>query len=392
VTRFDVVVIGGGINGTATAFSLARRGAKVAVFEAACVGGGDTAASAAIVRMHYSNPSVVRMALRAREVFASWETLVGTPGVYTRSGWLFLVPPDDVPQSEHNIAMQRDQGVEVDEVDADFLASKFPSARADGIGRIYHEPGSGFADPVAACQGFALAARRDGALVAENTRVAALVSELGRTAGVQVDDGRVVRADAVVLAAGVGSIGLAAGAGIELPLVCTREQEMIVDDGANAGPDCAVSSMVDRFYARPRRAADGHRQVLIGRGFPKPYEQVEPDDYRRTLDPDFEVELRERVAGRSADLGAARRTAGYAALYDVTPDWHPLLGPSQADPGLWLAVGGSGHGFKLGPAIGEMVACAVGGEPVDYADIADFSVDRFGRDARFQSTYGGNRA
>jgi glycine/D-amino acid oxidase-like deaminating enzyme len=83
---------------------------------------------------------------------------------------------------------------------------------------------------------------------------------------------------------------------------------------------------------------------------------------------------------------------GRAGLYDVTPDWHPLLGPVEGIEGLHLATGGSGHCFKLGPAIGELVASALLGRTLVHADIASFSLSRFAEDRAFRSTYGGNRA
>jgi glycine/D-amino acid oxidase-like deaminating enzyme len=79
-------------------------------------------------------------------------------------------------------------------------------------------------------------------------------------------------------------------------------------------------------------------------------------------------------------------------LYDVTPDWHPLLGPVEGFEGLHLATGGSGHCFKLGPAIGQMVAGGVLGLETQYADLARFSVGRFADGKELHSTYGGNRA
>jgi glycine/D-amino acid oxidase-like deaminating enzyme len=79
-------------------------------------------------------------------------------------------------------------------------------------------------------------------------------------------------------------------------------------------------------------------------------------------------------------------------LYDVTPDWHPLLGPVDGVDGLHLATGGSGHCFKLGPAIGELVAAELLGRKLAHAEIASFSVNRFAENRAFASTYGGNRA
>jgi sarcosine oxidase subunit beta len=83
-----------------------------------------------------------------------------------------------------------------------------------------------------------------------------------------------------------------------------------------------------------------------------------------------------------------RRVDGRVGLYEVTPDWHPILGAVDGYDGLFLATGGSGHCFKLGPAIGELVAGAVLGR-----DVGDtFSLSRFDERRELRSTYGGNRA
>ncbi len=95
---------------------------------------------------------------------------------------------------------------------------------------------------------------------------------------------------------------------------------------------------------------------------------------------------------RLPHLAGMRPVGGQVGLYDVTPDWHPILGAVDGLDGLFLATGGSGHCFKLGPAIGEMVAGAVLGLKTEYADVDNFSLSRFAEGREFQSSYGGNRA
>src|SRR5690242_18690673 len=102
----SVVVIGGGILGATTAWELSSRGLDVAVFESATFGQESTGKSAAIVRMHYSNPEVVRMALRSRDAFVRLPEVFGCEPVFTTSGWLFLVDADDVEHAKHNRRMQ----------------------------------------------------------------------------------------------------------------------------------------------------------------------------------------------------------------------------------------------------------------------------------------------
>ncbi len=132
--------------------------------------------------------------------------------------------------------------------------------------------------------------------------------------------------------------------------------------------------------------------MLVGRGFPKPYDYVEADGYRSEIDDDFERDARARVVGRLPRLEPMRFVTGRVGLYSVTPDWHPLLGAVDGVDGLYLATGGSGHCFKLGPAIGEMVAGEILAAPVDYADVRRFRLGRFSAGETFASRYGGNRA
>src|SRR5205823_8364773 len=164
--------------------------------------------------------------------------------------------------------------------------------------------------------------------------------------------------------------------------------DVVFDTAPEPAVPCAVSSQVDRIYLRP----DGERRLLVGRGFPKPYEQVDPDGYDDAVDDEFVRDVQDRATARLPRLAAMRRVGARVGLYDVTPDWHPLLGPVPGVDGLHLATGGSGHCFKLGPAIGELVAAELLGRKLKYADVARFSVARFAEHRIFRSTYGGNRA
>ena len=195
--------------------------------------------------------------------------------------------------------------------------------------------------------------------------------------------GELLECDALVLAAGPWSAKLH-----ELPLEITREQDAVFEPAPEAVVRCAVSSQVDRIYLRP----DGERRLLVGRGFPKEYEQADPDGYEETVDDAFVRDVSERAAARLPRLAGMRRVDARDGLYDVTPDWHPLLGRVPELDGLHLATGGSGHCFKLGPAIGELVAGDLLGRRFEYADIASFSVTRFAEGRVLRSTYGGNRA
>jgi glycine/D-amino acid oxidase-like deaminating enzyme len=376
----SVVIVGGGILGATTFWELAREELDVLLLEAGSFGGQSTARSAAIVRCHYSNPEVVRMAVRSREALRQLPLLLDCEPVYTRTGWLFLVDERDAGLAVANVEMQDGEGLE--SVDVEDLQELLPGIDERGIAYAVYEPDSGYADPVATTTAYVEAGRRAGGVARDHTRVDGIEIAADTVRGVRVGD-ELLECDALVLAAGPWS-----GKLHDLPLEITREQDVVFETAPEATVPCAVSSQVDRVYMRPH----GDGRLLVGRGFPKEYEQVDPDGYDKTVDAAFEHDVRDRVAARLPQLAEMRAVEGRVGLYDVTPDWHPLLGPVPGVEGLHLATGGSGHCFKLGPAIGELVANGVFGRKTAHADIDNFSVARFAEGREFRSTYGGNRA
>lgn len=376
----SVVIVGGGILGATTFWELAREEIDVLLLEARRVGGGSTAKSAAIVRCHYSNPEVVRMAVRSREALQQLPLRLGCEPVYTRTGWLFLVDEADAGHAVANAELQEQEGLVT--LDVDDLQELLPGVDENGIAYALYEPESGYADPVATTHAYVEAGVRAGGVTREGAEVESLAIDGGKLRGARVG-GELVECDALVVAAGPWSAKL-----YDLPLEITREQDVLFETAPEATIPCAVSSQIDRVYLRP----DGEGRVLAGRGFPKEYEHADPDRYDERVDAAFEQDVHGRVVTRLPRLAGMRAAGGSVGLYDVTPDWHPLLGPVPGVDGLHLACGGSGHCFKLGPAIGELVANGLLERTLAYADVDTFSVARFDEGRELRSTYGGNRA
>jgi sarcosine oxidase subunit beta len=391
--RADAIVVGGGVIGAAVLFELARRNLRALLLERGRFASESTAKTAAIVRMHYSNPEVVRMALRSRELLQSFGELTGAESVYFETGWCYVVPPEHAETVRATAEMNRAHGVEVVEVGVDEAAELYPGLSGEGVGAIFLEERSGSADPRATALGYIEAARRLGAEAREDAPATRLLERNGGVGGVETSAGP-IEADVVVLAAGPWSAKLAQTAGVELQLQITREQELYVEAPAGRGPRASMSSLVDMIYLRPLVEWERTRPnvVLLGRGFPKDYEEVDPDDYDEEVTPSFEEDVRRRVSRRLPTLEGARALGGVSGLYDITPDWHPYLGLVDGVDGLVLATGGSGHCYKLAPAIGEMIAATVTGEDVDYADVDRFSLARIARGDLFDAAIGGNRA
>jgi sarcosine oxidase subunit beta len=382
------IVVGGGILGATTACELARGGMDVLLFEAGRFGGQSTGKSAAIVRCHYSNPEVVRMAVRSREALRRLPLLLDCDPVYDRCGWLFLVDEEHAGIAVENAEMQDEEGL--DSIEVDDLQEYLPGIEETGIAYALYEPDAGFADPVATTNAYIAAARAAGGRALEGTAIEAVELEADRFRGVRVA-GELVEGDNLVLAAGPWTLELAGAAGLELPLEITREQDVVFEVAPQAAIRFAVSSQIDRVYMRPA-PEHGEAHLLVGRGFPKEYETVDPASFDDEVDAAFERDVRSRVVARLPRLAGMRHAGGRVGLYDVTPDWHPILGAVEGLDGVFLATGGSGHCFKLAPAIGEMVAGEVLGLKTDYADVGSFSLSRFAEGRELRSTYGGNRA
>jgi glycine/D-amino acid oxidase-like deaminating enzyme len=175
---------------------------------------------------------------------------------------------------------------------------------------------------------------------------------------------------------------------ISYPIQVTREQEVMFR--AQSQSDCpklTVSDMCNAIYFHPFG-----QDLLVGRGYPKEYEQVDPDSYPEGSDQDFVEDTAERVVKRIPRMEEAMILKGYSGLYDVTPDWHPIISTHPEVEGFFSVVGFSGHGFKLAPAVGEAVAELITEGKSNSADLSLFSADRFAKGRVFKAAYGGNRA
>jgi sarcosine oxidase subunit beta len=383
--KFDALIIGCGIAGASLAFFLAERGLKVAVTERLKPASGGTGLSAAIVRQHYSTPLMARLALRAVEIFEDAPSRLGRDAGYRAAGYLFLTPADALAATERNVVMQKSLGIETRMLSASEIA-ELAWLNPDGVAGAAFEPRGGYADPEVATQAFMDAAVEKGATLMERTPARALLRSGSRITGVDTDAGSLL-AEWVINAAGPWSAPLAASAGIEMQMRVVREQDTIWEARANRPlPTMAISNAVDAIYIRPL----AERRFIIGRGFPKTYVDVDPYNYRQTADDGFISDVGTRMSHRIPSLEGARLINSYAALYDVTVDWYQYVGPRAGLDGYADFCGGSGHGFKVAPAIAEELA----GWLVDGAVRDDFrrlSYDRVGANELFVQAYGGNR-
>lgn len=369
----DVVVIGGGCMGASIAWQLARRGAgRVVLLEREALAGGATGWSSAIVRTHYTHSALAGLALRARRVFEQFEEVVGGRADFQRTGFLVLVGARDVAAASANVAAHRDLGIASSLLAPDDLVHLEPRLARDGVAAAVWEPDSGYADPHGATAGYAAAARRHGAELRVGVAARAIVVEGERVGGV-LTDGGLIRAGAVVVAAGYRTRGLLAPLGVEVPLRPVRHAIAIVQRGEGFGPrHPIVSDRVQGSYYRP----EGAGLTMIGTTAAD--EGRVDEEVERVVAPTLaeEAALAARFAARFPGQERAALRRGYTGVYDCSPDLQPILGPVPGLAGLHLAAGFSGHGFKLSPVIGELVADGLLDGRSALADLAMFSLAR----------------
>ncbi len=388
-SRYDIIVVGAGISGASAAYFLKKRGAgRVLLLEAgerpAC---SNTGKSAAIVRTFYTLPLMARIAKAAVDLFVAMPDELGHTGGFAQTGFTQLLPPDWVSIASEIVAMHRALGVETDFVDPSDYGRRFPWLATEGVGAIVFEAQSGYADPVATTGAYVEGFRRLGGEARFGVPCRRLRRSGDRVVGVEVEDG-VVDAGTVVNAAGPWARHLAEFADLDLPVRAVREQDTIweVRDD-RAMPETPVSNAIEAAYMRPA----GPRRWLLGRGYPKPYTEVDPNNFKQAPDDEETADIFARLVRRIRPLEGARPVDGYAALYDVTPDWMPFVGPRAGLDGYVDFSGGSGHLFKTAPAIARELADWVLEGRV-AADFARLSHDRLAAGNAFEQRFGGNRA
>ena len=366
----DIVVVGGGVIGTSIAMHLALIGSgRVVLVEQGHLAGGASGLSGAMVREHYLHPVLVRMSMEARSVFHNFAEVIGGDARFRQTGRLQLLPQHDEPAVRANVAMNRDLGVNIEMLNPAEATNIVPQLDVSGISLCAYEPDAGYADPVATTYAYAERAQSLGAEVLTQTPVTGLVTSGGRITGVETASGR-IETGAVVVAAGSRTNRLVGDIAESLPIVAARVQ--MAHFFRPPSLESMSTIVIDRSTGAYLRE-DAGRGTLVGAEGPGDLiEMDDPDDIPRNADHEMIESLWRRATQRLPDFAAATCRGGYSAHYDMTPDANPIIDQSPSVAGLYRAAGFSGHGFKLSPVIGRMVA-----ELVVHGGCSDHPVERF---------------
>lgn len=371
---FDAIIIGAGIMGCSTAFQLAKQGVRVAVFEKGYYGNGSTGHSSAVIRQHYSNELTARMALHSLRVFQNFDDAVGGDCGFVETGFLALASAKDMDGLAANVTMQKRIGINTDMISASDLRDLMPTLAASDLVSAAYEPEGGYADPNLTVTAFAQAAKRHGATFFLNTEVTNVRFSGGKVAGISTRTGE-VDAPVVLNSAGPWGARVATMAGVDVPInACRVQVTFFRRPSVYAAPHPVVADFVHATYFR----AETGNLTLAGLIDPEEANAVvNPDNFNGKLDTEFVLELGEKLVARLPLIEQSKNTGGYAALYAITPDWHPLVDELLPDSGFFISAGFSGHGFKLGPAAGVMIADMLTGASAPLFDPTLFRATRY---------------
>ena len=380
----DVVVIGGGVYGCSIAYNLANQGAgNVVILERGNLGSGGTAKSCAIVRTHYSIHVNMVHAVASLKIFESFGETVGGDAGWRRTGYIVLGPEEHRAPMESVFRSQNELGIDTATLTHDEARRIPPLLTPDDVDVIGYDTQAGYCDPYLTTTSYAARARELGALVLADTPVTGLERN-GDITRITTPSGT-VEAPAVVLAVGPWTNTLAAGLGVEFPYEVSRHKVVTLKGSSPYSREWPVVKDLtteDKIYFR----YTGGDAMLLGTGdHGDPIE--DPDSLDDRVDTDHLARVSGLMVSRMPPFAEAKLTAGWTGPYDITPDWNPIVGAVPDVDGLYVAVGFSGHGFKLAPTIGEALAQTVLGiEP--RVPIEEYSLSRFAEGRILQGAYG----
>ncbi len=360
---YDVVIVGGAVVGSATAYFLATNpdftGSVLVVERDWSYATSATALSSSSIRHQYSNPINVKLSQFGTEFIRDFHSRVAVDGEapelgFKENGYLFLATPDGRAVLERNHGVQAACGADTVLLEPDALAARFPWINPDGISLAsYGRSGEGWFDSHSLLNGFRRKARSLGVEYVEN-EVVDLERDGGRIAGVRLKSGEAIACGMLVNAAGTRGPRVARMAGLTIPVEPRRRSLFVVPCREPLPGIVPLTIDPTGVFFRPEG------QFYLAGTSPAHDPEVDPDDFE-VMHHEFEDEVWPALAHRVPAFEALKVVRAWAGHYDYCVlDHNAIVGPHPEIRNFLFANGFSGHGLQQSPAVGralsEMIA------------------------------------
>ena len=334
--------------GASAAYHLAQAGAgRILLLEREpFFGQGATGRCAGGVRYQFATEVNIRLSLASLPMIERFPEEMGQECDYRPIGYLLvLTRPEDVAAFERNVTLQRRLGVQTEWLTGDEVRRRLPLMQfPDALAGTFHQK-DGLTDPNSIVMGYINRGRELGVQALTEVTVTGIETSGGKVTAVTTNKG-VIQCAHVVNAAGpwAGQIGQMAG--VDVPITPLRRQMITTTPIPELPPDFPfVIDFAQSLYFHPE--GEG---LLTGMSNPR-----EKPGFDQRVDEEWEWTALEAAMKRMPLLENVGRLSGWAGLYEMTPDAHPIFGRTPLD-GFWLVTGFSGHGFMHGPIAGKLMA------------------------------------
>ncbi|MEM3193250.1 MAG: FAD-binding oxidoreductase [Candidatus Parvarchaeota archaeon] len=369
-----IVIIGAGAIGSSVAYHLSRMTkSDIVLIDKQGIAAGTTAYSTAVVRTHYSNEIVAKIAFESRKFFETYPTELG----FYNTGMVQIAPENLKEMMFQNVNMLKRIGIREEIIDPEDMPRRFSFLKVRNEEIVAYEPDSGYADPVATTNYFASKAIQRG--------VKFMLTTVNRISGnsygavVTTSDGKEISADKVIVCTNVWTNKLLMNSlnskSAILPIKVSPHPVIIYKRvGSSRGKLPVIADLYNKDYYKPEAES-----LLLGGSIRAEMDEVDvdPDSIPPQASLEYVSEYSERLVSRIPAMKDAGYHSTYSAFYDNSLDGQPII-DSLESVGLenvYCGVGLSGHGFKLSPVLGELISKLV--LSVEDSNLKYFRLSRF---------------
>jgi sarcosine oxidase subunit beta len=344
----DVVIVGAGIMGLATAYHLAKDHPRrrILVLDAGYLCGGASGRNGGGVRAQWSSEANVRLMQESLEMCKEFAHEHRINTWFRQGGYLFLARDEKrATELSRSVELQRSLGLRTRLIDAQAAQELVPQLEPAGVLAASFNADDAVVFPWPFVWGYAEGARALGVDVHTFCKVNAIETTGGKVSGVATERGP-VKSPVVVNACGALSPELLVSVGVELPTKPHRH-EICASEPLKPFLGPLVADLGSGLYF----SQSTRGEIVGGIGNPKtPAGPTQASSIR------FLALYSRALLATCPSLSSLKIQRQWAGLYDLSPDHAPIVGPVDEVPGLYLSSGFMGHGFMMAPAVGKRLA------------------------------------